>query len=89
MAWTIEIERDAKKDLKKLDSLVAKRILAFLHDRLAKLDNPRSIGEALQGPKLGEFWKYLVGDYRIISRIEDDVLTVMVVTIGNRREVYR
>jgi mRNA interferase RelE/StbE len=89
MAWTIEIERDAKKDLKKLDSLVAKRILAFLHDRLAKLDNPRSIGEALQGPKLGEFWKYRVGDYRIISRIEDDVLTVMVVTIGNRREVYR
>jgi mRNA interferase RelE/StbE len=89
MAWTIEIERDAKKDLKKLDSLVAKRILAFLHDRLAKLDNPRSVGEALQGPKLGEFWKYLVGDYRIISRIEDDVLTVMVVTIGNRREVYR
>ncbi len=89
MAWVIEIDADARKDLKKLNPQIAKRILSFLHDRLEKLENPRSIGEALHGPKLGEFWKYRVGDNRIISRIEDDVVTVVVVAIGNRREVYR
>ena len=89
MAWEIEIDRDALKDLKKLNPQIAKRIITFLFDRLAKLENPRSIGEALHGPKLGEFWKYRVGDYRVISRIEDDIITVVVVAIGNRREVYR
>lgn len=89
MAWAIEIDADARKDLKKLDPQIAKRILSFLFDRLAKLENPRIVGEALHGPKLGEFWKYRVGDYRIISRIEDDVVTVVVVAIGNRREIYR
>jgi len=53
------------------------------------LDDPRSIGEALKGSKLGEFWKYRVGDYRIISHIEDSVLRILVLKIGNRREVYR
>ena len=89
MAWEIEIDRDALKDLKKLNPQIAKRIITFLFDRLAKLENPRSIGEALHGPKLGEFWKYRVGDYRVVSRIEDDIITVVVVAIGNRREVYR
>jgi mRNA interferase RelE/StbE len=89
MAWTVLIERDAKKDLSKLNPQVAKRILSYLFDRLAKIDDPRSLGEALNGPKFGELWKYRVGDYRIISRIEDKVMTIVVVTIGNRREVYR
>jgi mRNA interferase RelE/StbE len=53
------------------------------------LDDPRSIGEALKGSKLGCFWKYRVGDYRIISSIEDGALKILVVKIGNRREVYR
>jgi mRNA interferase RelE/StbE len=89
MAWKVEFDEDARKDLKKLNPQIAKRIISFLFDRLAKLENPRSIGEALHGPKLGEFWKYRVGDYRIISRIEDEVVTVVVVAIGNRREIYR
>jgi mRNA interferase RelE/StbE len=89
MAWIVLIERDAKKDLSKLNPQVAKRILSYLFDRLAKMDDPRSLGEALTGPKFGELWKYRVGDYRVISRIEDKVMTIVVVTIGNRREVYR
>ncbi len=67
----------------------ARRILAFLHGRITLLDNPRSIGEALKGSRLGDFWKYRVGDYRIIANNEDDALRVLVVRIGNRREVYR
>ena len=89
MAWRIEIDDKAKKDLAGLDKTQAKRITAFLRERIATLDDPRSIGEALKGSKLGAFWKYRVGDYRIISSIEDGALRVLVVRIGNRREVYR
>lgn len=89
MAWRIEIDDAAKKDLAKLDKPLAKRITTFLRERVAVLDDPRSIGEALKGSKLGDFWKCRVGDYRIISCIEDGALRILVVKVGNRREVYR
>ena len=89
MAWRVEIDSAAERDLDKLDPQMARRILAFLHGRIAPLDNPRSVGEALKGSKLGDFWKYRVGDCRIIASIEDGALRVLVVKVGNRREVYR
>ena len=89
MAWKLEFDPAAERELDKLDPPMARRILAFLHNRVAVLDDPRSIGEALKGSKLGEFWKYRVGDCRIISSIEDGALRILVVKIGNRREVYR
>ncbi|MHB1052416.1 MAG: type II toxin-antitoxin system RelE family toxin [Thiobacillus sp.] len=89
MAWLIEIDDAAKRDLVKVDRQIARRITAFLRERVAVLDDPRSIGEALKGSKLGEFWKYRVGDYRIIGSIEDSALRILVVKIGNRREVVR
>jgi len=89
MAWKVELDPAAERELDKLDSQMARRILTFLHGRVAVLDDPRSIGEALKGSRLGEFWKYRVGDYRIISSIEDGALRILVVKIANRREVYR
>ncbi len=89
MAWKIELSGLARKNLAALDPQHSRRILNFLHERVATLDSPRSIGEALQGSKLGDFWKYRVGDYRIIANIEDGNLRILVVKIGNRREVYR
>ena len=89
MAWTVELDKAAERELDKLDSQVAKRILTFLHERVAHLEDPRSIGEALKGSKLGDFWKYRVGDYRIICSIEDGAVQILVVKIGNRRGVYR
>ena len=89
MVWKVEIDRTAVRDLGKLDQQTARRILTFLHGRVATLDDPRSIGEALKGSKLGEFWKYRVGDYRVISRIEDAALCVLVVRVGSRDKVYR
>jgi mRNA interferase RelE/StbE len=89
MAWRIEYDTGAEKDLSKLDRQIAQRIIRFLGQRLAKLDDPRSIGEALKGSKLGDFWKYRVGDYRIIADIQDDILRIYVVEIGDRKEVYR
>ncbi|MEJ2631872.1 MAG: type II toxin-antitoxin system RelE/ParE family toxin [Acidihalobacter sp.] len=89
MAWTVKFERSAERELSKLDPQIARRILVFLHGRVAPLDDPRSIGEALKGAKLGAFWKYRVGDFRVIVSIEDAELCVLVVRIGNRRDVYR
>ena len=78
MAWRIEFEDSALKELAKLDKQVARRILVFLRERVAALDDPRSVGEALKGSRLGEFWKYRVGDYRIITNIEDGVMRILV-----------
>ncbi len=89
MAWTIELTVKTKRHLNKLDRDTSRRILHFLFERLARLEDPRSLGEALKGSELGEFWKYRVGDYRIIARIEDQKVQILIVRIGNRREVYR
>lgn len=88
MAWRIELSEQADRELDKLDPQVARRILKFLHDRVAQLQDPRSIGEALHGPRLGEFWKYRVGDYRLICSIEDERILILVLRVGHRREVY-
>lgn len=89
MAWQIEVSETAEKQLAKLDKPVAKRLLSFLRERLASLDDPRSIGQALRGSELGEFWKYRVGDWRLVCQIKDAKILITVVRLGNRREVYR
>lgn len=89
MTWTIEYDILVQKQIKKLDPQTRHRIRSFLHDRVLHLDSPRKIGEALQGSELGNFWRYRVGDYRIICDIQDQKLVVLVVEIGHRREVYR
>ena len=88
MAWQINFETAAEKDLAKLDHSTVRRIVTFLRERLAVLDDPRSMGEALRGAKLGDFWKYRVGDYRVIASIKDSEVTIIVVRVGNRKEVY-
>ena len=89
MAWQIEVSETAEKQLIKLDHSVAKRLRSFLRERLASLDDPRSIGQALRGSELGEFWKYRVGDWRLICQIKDAKILITVVRLSNRREVYR
>jgi mRNA interferase RelE/StbE len=89
LAWQVEFDPDALKELKRLDRPVQIRLIAFLRDRLAPLDDPRSLGEALSGSRLGSYWKYRVGDWRIICDIQDQRVVVRVLRLGNRREVYR
>jgi len=89
MAWKIELSAQVDRDLAKLDPPQTKRILKFLRERVAPLDNPRSLGQALQGSRLGEFWKYRVGDYRLICKLEDDRLLILVLRVGHRKEIYR
>ena len=89
LVWRIEIDEAARKELGKLDPQVARRVIAFLRSRLQNLKNPRSIGQALKGSQLGVFWKYRLGDIRIIASIEDDRLVILVLRIGNRKEIYK
>ena len=81
MAWRIEFDAGALRDLRGLDPQVARRIVRYLRERLAVVDDPRSLGAPL--------WRYRVGGWRIVARIEDDVLRVLVLRIAHRREVYR
>lgn len=89
MVWRIELTATAARQMGKLDKSEAKRIAAFLRQRLATLDDPRSTGKALTGPQLGIYWRYRVGDYRIICDIQDRALCILVIEVGNRRDVYR
>jgi mRNA interferase RelE/StbE len=88
MAWNIELDIAAKRELDKLDLQVARRILLFLNDRIALLDDPRSLGEALKGTRFGTYWKYRLSDYRLICNIDDGTVKIIVIKIGNRKEVY-
>jgi mRNA interferase RelE/StbE len=88
LAWTIEFLPEVEKDLRRIGKAKAKRIIATLEDRIAKLDDPRQLGSALTG-ELSGLWRWRIGDYRVIARIEDERVTILVVRVGHRSEVYR
>ena len=88
MAWQIEFTPEAEKQLSKIDRQSAKRIIKFLSERIAPADDPRIVGKALKGV-LREFRRYRVGNYRIICKIEDNRLLILVVRIAHRSDVYR
>jgi len=89
MAWTIDFDRRADADITRLDRQTARRILRFLDERIAPSSDPRLLGEALKGEDFKGLWKYRVGDYRIIARIEDNRVRIMVARVGHRRDIYR
>ena len=86
--WTIEITRTAEKQIKKLDRTAQQSIVSFLRDRLQPADNPRQWGKPLHGDK-GGLWRYRIGDYRLICDIRDEKITVLVLRVGHRKDVYR
>jgi mRNA interferase RelE/StbE len=88
MAWKVEFDPAAIKELEKLHKTIGRRIVKFLRDRVANLEDPRQIGGSLQGSRSG-LWKYRVGDYRVICSLEHDRLVVFVLQVGHRREVYK
>ena len=85
MSYTIRFTPKAAKQVRKLDSAAAKRIRDFLEQKLSQLDNPRQLGKKLVNE---EFWRYRVGDYRILTNIDDDQILILVVEVAHRREVY-
>jgi len=87
LAWTFEFSKSADKALRRLPHPVQARIAAFIRQRLMSLPDPRSIGQALHGEWAGK-WRYRVGDYRLICKIEDHKMVILVVELGHRSEIY-
>ena len=88
MAWAIDYTETAKGQLRKLDKQMARRIVDFMDERIATTEDPRNTGKSLTGPH-GGFWRCRVGDCRVICDIQDGALRILVVQVGNRREIYR
>ncbi len=88
MAWRIEFNTTARTQLRRLDRQTARRIIEYMEKRVATLDNPRDRGHGLTGP-LGGLWRYRIGSYRAVCEIQDEVLRVLVVRVGERDQVYR
>ena len=86
MNWTIKISKKAAKSAKKLDKPIREQINRKVRE-IASLDNPRSQGKALTGNYAG-FWRYRVGDYRLICAIEDGELIILVIDINHRSRIY-
>jgi mRNA interferase RelE/StbE len=89
LAWRIEIADPARKDLARLGAVDARRIVKFLRDRVATADDPRALGKPLQGSRFEGVWRYRVGDQRILVEIQDQRVTVLVVAVAHRKDVYR
>ncbi len=87
MVWTIKWDARALKTLKKMDKSIQKKILSFLNKRIAPLKNPRIFGKALSYNKYG-LWRYRIEDFRILCKIEDEEVVVLVVHVRHRKEVY-
>ncbi len=87
MSWDYKISHKALKQLHKLGKDPARRIFAFLDSRISGTRDPRQFGKRLKG-ELAEFWRYRVDDYRLICRLEDDQLVVVVIRLGHRRDIY-
>ena len=87
MGWTIRFDTDAEKDFRKLDRVTQKRLLDYLDVRISSAQEPRQLGKPLRGGLSG-LWRYRVGDYRILCRIIDQTVTVIVVAVGHRRHIY-
>ena len=88
MVWRIEFHPDAAKELRRLDRPTAARIVRTLETRVATLDGPRMLGAALKGEHAG-YWRWRIGDYRVVARIVDERITILIVRVGHRREVHR
>ena len=87
MKYTVEFTDRALKDLKKLDRHTAALILGWIRKNLQNCENPRQHGKGLSANKSGQ-WRYRVGDYRLLAKIEDDKITILILCVGHRREVY-
>lgn len=88
MSWKVRWQKRAIKDMERFGHADRERIARFFRDRVSARDDPREIGEALSGP-FSDYWKYRVDAFRVIASIDDQAVTIMIVRVGNRRDIYR
>ena len=87
MGYDVQLSENAEKNLEKIDRFQAKIIISWIEKNLKGCDNPRLHGKLLVGNKKG-YWRYRVGDYRIIADIQDRLIRIEIIRVGHRREVY-
>lgn len=87
MGYSIKFSKEAQKTLKKMDKFQSKLIMNWIKNNLLNTNDPRQHGKGLSANKAG-FWRYRVGDYRIIADIEDEELIILIVKVGHRRKIY-
>jgi len=87
MSWDYKISEQAINQLKKLGKTEQKRIIAFLDKRISGTEDPRQWGKQLKG-ELNNIWRYRMGDYRILCQLQDDILIVLVLHAGHRKNIY-
>ena len=87
MTWQVEWDDRARRELRRLDASIQRQILRYLRERIVSEASPRRFGKALTGDRIG-LWRYRVGDYRLVCKIEDDQWVVLVLAVGHRREIY-
>lgn len=88
MSYKLVLSNRARKQLKKMDRLVSVMLLDELLNKYDGLENPRQHGKALKG-ELKKYWRYRIGNYRIICDIQDDKMIVLALEIGHRNEIYQ
>jgi len=87
LAWTVEWDERAIRDARKLDPQARKKIIKYLRERISTDKDPRRFGKPLLADLSG-LWRYRVGDYRIVCRIEDDKVVVLILAVGHRSKIY-
>ncbi len=86
--YQVHYSEKSLKQLKKMDKQIAKLIVAYIRKNLTNCENPRTIGKALQG-NLSDKWRYRVGDYRILAKIEDEKILISIIEVAHRKEIYK
>ncbi len=88
MKYRVEYTKKAFKELEKMDKSIRKLILAWIEKNLIDCTNPREFGKGLVGDKSG-LWRYRIGDYRLITEIEDDKIVILILSVGHRKKIYK
>jgi mRNA interferase RelE/StbE len=87
MTYTVAYSKRADKTLDKMNAQTRKLILSWIDKHLDACDNPRAFGRPLSGDKSDQ-WRYRIGDYRILAEIQDAQVTILIIKVGHRRDVY-
>lgn len=88
MKYRIVYEKKAIKSLSKIDKAQQKLIISWIEKNLSNTDNPKISGKALKG-NLKDYWRYRVGNYRILADISDEEIKIIIINIGHRKEIYK
>lgn len=87
MKYKVVFTDKAKKALKKLDKYTSALIIGWIEKNLERCANPRLYGKCLTANMSGK-WRYRIGNYRLIANIEDELITILILNVGHRKEIY-